>query len=274
MLAPALTRHLASGRRWAVLAVLCVSLLIVSLDNTILNIALPTLVRVLHATDSQLQWIVDIYACLFAGLLLVAGSIGDRIGRKKVLWASCRPTRAAWPGGSRSPVAGSTPRHIPDRVENSLWARDTASATSRCARSLRTSVRRARDRTFGPVLASCIAADSSGYGPRLKVAPVRVTKGDRGEGKPVREATKGPFMSAISRRRDGRAPSIGRRIAVGLHNFCDVTKDPCWVCVLRSVGGHPGVLRVGAGATRLGEPIRSNDRTVGDPRSSQRDLGA
>ena len=88
MLAPgALTRNLAPGRRWAVLAVLCVSLLIVSLDNTILNIALPTLVRVLHATDSQLQWIVDIYACVFAGLLLVAGSIGDRIGRKKVFCA-------------------------------------------------------------------------------------------------------------------------------------------------------------------------------------------
>jgi len=88
MLAPgAVTRNLATGRRWAVLAVLCISLLIVSLDNTILNIALPTLVRVLHATDSQLQWIVDIYACTFAGLLLVAGSIGDRIGRKKVFCA-------------------------------------------------------------------------------------------------------------------------------------------------------------------------------------------
>lgn len=84
---PTLTGRSPPGRRWAILAVLCVSLLIVSLDNTILNIALPTLVRVLHATDSQLQWIVDIYACTFAGLLLVAGSIGDRIGRKKVFCA-------------------------------------------------------------------------------------------------------------------------------------------------------------------------------------------
>ncbi len=74
----------AFGRRWAILAVLCVSLLIISLDNTILNIALPALVRDLHATESQLEWIVDIYACIFAGLLLVAGSVGDRIGRKKV----------------------------------------------------------------------------------------------------------------------------------------------------------------------------------------------
>jgi len=74
----------AFARRWAVLAVLCVSLLIVSLDNTILNIALPALIRDLHATESQLEWIVDIYACTFAGFLLVAGSIGDRVGRKKV----------------------------------------------------------------------------------------------------------------------------------------------------------------------------------------------
>ena len=74
-----------STRRGMVLAILCVSLLIVSLDDTILNIALPALVRDLRATESQLQWIVDVYACVFAGLLLVAGSVGDRVGRKRVL---------------------------------------------------------------------------------------------------------------------------------------------------------------------------------------------
>ncbi len=83
--APRMAR--ATARRWAVLAVLCVSLLIVSLDNTILNIALPALIKNLHATESQLEWIVDIYACVFAGLLLVAGSIGDRVGRKTVFCA-------------------------------------------------------------------------------------------------------------------------------------------------------------------------------------------
>lgn len=72
------------GRRWAILAVLCVSLLIVSLDNTILNVALPAIVRDLHASNTQLQWIVDAYAIVFAGLLLVLGSLGDRIGRKRV----------------------------------------------------------------------------------------------------------------------------------------------------------------------------------------------
>lgn len=77
----------ANARRWASLAVLCVSLLVVSLDNTVLNVALPTLVRDLNATSSQLQWIVDAYAVVFAGLLLVVGSLADRWGRKWVFVA-------------------------------------------------------------------------------------------------------------------------------------------------------------------------------------------
>jgi EmrB/QacA subfamily drug resistance transporter len=71
-------------RRWLALAVLCVSLLMVTLDNLVLNVALPTLVRDLHATTTELQWIVDAYVIVFAGLLLVAGSIADRVGRKRV----------------------------------------------------------------------------------------------------------------------------------------------------------------------------------------------
>lgn len=62
---------------------LCVSLLIVTLDNTVLNVALPTLVRDLHATSTELQWIVDSYVMVFAGLLLVGGSLADRFGRKR-----------------------------------------------------------------------------------------------------------------------------------------------------------------------------------------------
>ncbi len=73
------------ARRWPALAVLCVSILIVNLDNTILNVALPTLVRKLNATSSELQWIVDSYAMVFAGLLLVGGSLADRFGRKWLL---------------------------------------------------------------------------------------------------------------------------------------------------------------------------------------------
>jgi len=73
--------------RWLALAVLCVSLLIVSLDTTVLNVALPLIVTDLHATTTELQWIVDAYSMVFAGLLLVSGSLADRIGRKRVFLA-------------------------------------------------------------------------------------------------------------------------------------------------------------------------------------------
>ena len=72
-------------RRWWILGVLCLSLMVITLDNTILNVALPTLVRDLDASNSQLQWIVDSYTLVFAGLLLTAGSLGDRFGRKGAL---------------------------------------------------------------------------------------------------------------------------------------------------------------------------------------------
>jgi EmrB/QacA subfamily drug resistance transporter len=72
-------------RRWWALAVLSLGLLVISLDNTILNVALPSLSDDLGATSSQLQWIVDSYMLVFAGLLLTAGSLGDRFGRKRAL---------------------------------------------------------------------------------------------------------------------------------------------------------------------------------------------
>src|SRR5512142_1448686 len=74
-------------RRWWILAVLIISLFTVNLDNTVLNIALPTLARELKADTSELQWMVDAYVLLFAGLLLVAGALGDRFGRRRVLLA-------------------------------------------------------------------------------------------------------------------------------------------------------------------------------------------
>jgi EmrB/QacA subfamily drug resistance transporter len=75
----------AHERRWWILAVLCFSLLVIVLDNTILNVAIPTIVRDLDATNSQLQWMVDAYTLVFAGLLLTAGSLGDRFGRRGAL---------------------------------------------------------------------------------------------------------------------------------------------------------------------------------------------
>src|SRR5215218_8188512 len=72
-------------RRWWTLVVLSASLLVIGLDNTILNVALPTLERDLGASSSQLQWIVDSYMLVFAGLLLTAGALGDRFGRRRAL---------------------------------------------------------------------------------------------------------------------------------------------------------------------------------------------
>jgi EmrB/QacA subfamily drug resistance transporter len=75
----------AARNRWAILAVLCASVFVVVLDGTIVNVALPTLVRDLGASTSELQWVVDAYVLVFAGLLIAAGSIGDRFGRKGVM---------------------------------------------------------------------------------------------------------------------------------------------------------------------------------------------
>jgi EmrB/QacA subfamily drug resistance transporter len=76
--------ELSHRRRLLVLAICCMSLLIVSLDNTVLNVALPSLQRELHATTSGLQWTIDAYTLVLASLLMLAGSTADRIGRKKV----------------------------------------------------------------------------------------------------------------------------------------------------------------------------------------------
>jgi EmrB/QacA subfamily drug resistance transporter len=70
------------ARRWKTLAVLSLSLLIIGLDNTILNVALPSLQAEFGASTSTLQWIVDSYLLVFAGLLLTMGTLGDRFGRK------------------------------------------------------------------------------------------------------------------------------------------------------------------------------------------------
>jgi EmrB/QacA subfamily drug resistance transporter len=79
------TSDLIHRRRWAILAVLILSLVTISLDNTILNVALPSLGRDLDASSSTLQWIVDGYMLVFASLLLTVGAMGDRFGRKRVL---------------------------------------------------------------------------------------------------------------------------------------------------------------------------------------------
>jgi EmrB/QacA subfamily drug resistance transporter len=73
--------------RWWMLGVTCLSVVVVNLDLTILNIALPAISAGLHAGTGDLQWLVDAYALVFAGVMLPAGMIGDRVGRKRLLLA-------------------------------------------------------------------------------------------------------------------------------------------------------------------------------------------
>jgi EmrB/QacA subfamily drug resistance transporter len=82
---PALSASEVDDRRWWTLSVLCLSLLMIVMGNTVLNVALPTLVRELDATNSQLQWMVDAYSLVFAGLLFTGGALGDRFARKGAL---------------------------------------------------------------------------------------------------------------------------------------------------------------------------------------------
>jgi Arabinose efflux permease len=74
-------------RRWSILGVLCLSLFVIVVDNTVVNVALPTISRELDAGVSELQWIVDGYVLVFASLLLTGGIAGDRYGRKKIFMA-------------------------------------------------------------------------------------------------------------------------------------------------------------------------------------------
>lgn len=77
--------NLSPRRRWVVLAILAGSQTIVSLDATIVNTALPTIKRVFEMSESQSLWVVDAYLVLFGGLLLLAGALGDRFGRRRIL---------------------------------------------------------------------------------------------------------------------------------------------------------------------------------------------
>ncbi len=102
-LAPPSSLRGPARRRWATLSVLCVTLLLISLDNTVLNVALPSIADKLGASASELQWMVDAYAVVFAGLLLSLGALGDRAGRKWVFMAglvvfASGSMAAAWSG--------------------------------------------------------------------------------------------------------------------------------------------------------------------------------
>src|SRR5205823_6895493 len=77
----------AMKRKPLILVSLLLAAFVINLETTIVNVALPTLVRQLHASDSELQWVVDAYNLLFAASVLAAGSLSDRFGRKGMLLA-------------------------------------------------------------------------------------------------------------------------------------------------------------------------------------------
>jgi EmrB/QacA subfamily drug resistance transporter len=72
-------------RRWWILAALCLALLVLVIDNMVLNLAIPSLNQEMGATPSDIQWIIDAYVLAFAGLLLTAGSLSDKYGRRRFL---------------------------------------------------------------------------------------------------------------------------------------------------------------------------------------------
>ncbi|MCC6617255.1 MAG: MFS transporter [Anaerolineae bacterium] len=95
------------AHRWRAMISISIALIVISLDNTILNVALPSISRQLGATASELQWVVDAYVLVFASLLLTMGSLGDKLGRKRALqggltlfgigslWCALAPTTTA-----------------------------------------------------------------------------------------------------------------------------------------------------------------------------------
>jgi DHA2 family multidrug resistance protein-like MFS transporter len=97
-------------RRWWALGALALSVLVVGLDLTVLNLALPTLGTDLHASTSDLQWFVDSYSLVLAAAILPAGLLGDRLGRKKILVpALCCSAWRRWPARTPIPPANSSP---------------------------------------------------------------------------------------------------------------------------------------------------------------------
>ncbi|MFE1559204.1 MFS transporter, partial [Streptomyces sp. NPDC058734] len=79
------TSQQAGPRRWLILVVLCLSTLVLVIDNMVLTVAIPPLAEDLGASAQDIQWIIDSYILVFAGLLLTSGSLSDRFGRRRVM---------------------------------------------------------------------------------------------------------------------------------------------------------------------------------------------
>jgi EmrB/QacA subfamily drug resistance transporter len=147
-------------RRRAILAVMCLSLLVVVIDNTILNTALPTLARVLAASTSGLQWITDAYTLTFAALLVMAGALGDRFGRRTALLLGLVVFAS---GSAWAAVSGDAAMLIAARAVMGLGAAFVMPATL----SILTAVFPARERAGAISAWSAIAGVGIVVGPTL-----------------------------------------------------------------------------------------------------------
>ena len=104
-------------QRWLILGVICLAQLTVLLDNTVLNVAIPSLTRELGAATADIQWMINAYSLVQSGLLLTAGSAADRYGRKKLLLAGLAAVRRRLAGRRSRAV------HRPaDRRPRRAWA--------------------------------------------------------------------------------------------------------------------------------------------------------
>src|ERR1035438_8005805 len=111
--------NVSSTRRWWALGALAISVLVVGLDLTVLNLALPTLARDLHASTGDLQWFVASYSRVAPAALLTAGLLGDRLGRKKVLIAALivfgiGSAACAYAGSSGALLPARLPVRVPE----------------------------------------------------------------------------------------------------------------------------------------------------------------
>jgi len=97
---------LSARRQWAALAVLTLPVLLIAIDNTILGFAIPRLSESLEPTSSQLLWIIDVYSFVLAGLLVTMGTLGDRIGRRKLLLIGSTGFAVASVAAAFAPTAG------------------------------------------------------------------------------------------------------------------------------------------------------------------------
>lgn len=151
---------LGSSRRWWVLAVMSVGALIIFIDNTVVNTALPRIALELRASTSTLQWVVDSYVLLLAGLLLLAGSVGDRFGRRRWMAIGLAVFGIASAGAA---LATSTPFLIAMRGLQGLGAAFVLPATL----SIVTDVFPRRERAKAIGIWTGVGALAIGVGPAL-----------------------------------------------------------------------------------------------------------